>query len=455
MKFYKLGLLTLLISLFILNGCKNPDGLGLGVDPENQLNGTLMVDTSLVANTVYEDSVVTSGITAAPLSYFKDPDFGTTEANIAILPTLPKNTSSYTVPTGTITIDSARLIIPYAVGFYGDSLTSQYKLDVHQLKNPYPYRQAIYNTTAWQAEPSLVGTKTFYARPHDTIRIYNIIDDKPDTLIRVNPQLRIPISNAFINSNLFNASSTVRSSAALFQNNIKGLYLTLDPAATTGPGGNLLLRADSANITVYYRVTNGTTIDTSSVTLPCLTQAAQIKHDYSDRVKAAIAGTLTDGLLYLAGPAGTRVKLNFPNIKNMFAGVGSDVIINRAELVVKVAPGTTTPYAPIRRLTLYKYNLAKQRVVIQDVSPTDPRATGFSGYYNAATGEYHILVTSFIQDLYRNKTVDYGTYLAATVPDNVTTVGIDVAPSVAQRTIAIGKNSPDRIKLNIIYTKIK
>jgi predicted small secreted protein len=40
MKFYKLGLLTLLISLFILNSCKTQDGIGLDVDPATQINGT-------------------------------------------------------------------------------------------------------------------------------------------------------------------------------------------------------------------------------------------------------------------------------------------------------------------------------------------------------------------------------------------------------------------------------
>jgi hypothetical protein len=52
--------------------------------------------------------------------------------------------------------------------------------------------------------------------------------------------------------------------------------------------------------------------------------------------------------------------------------------------------------------------------------------------------------------------VDYGTYLATIDTTNTSTV--DIAPTVqtAGRVIAIGtdKNSPYRIKLNIIYTKI-
>jgi predicted small secreted protein len=77
MKFYKLGLLTLLISLFILNSCKTQDGIGLDVDPATQINGTLITDTSITATTVKDDDIVTSALSArVPLSYFKDPEFG-------------------------------------------------------------------------------------------------------------------------------------------------------------------------------------------------------------------------------------------------------------------------------------------------------------------------------------------------------------------------------------------
>ena len=82
MKFYKLGLLTLLISLFILNSCKTQDGIGL--DPTNEIKGSLLTNNNVVAATAYEDSIITNNLsTRAPLAYFKDPEFGTTEANIA------------------------------------------------------------------------------------------------------------------------------------------------------------------------------------------------------------------------------------------------------------------------------------------------------------------------------------------------------------------------------------
>lgn len=460
MKFYKLGLLTLLISLFILNSCKNQDGIGLGVDENSQLNGTIITDTSMVVTTVREDTVITSGQTRTPLSYFKDPILGITESNIAALLTLP-NDAAYTLPTGTITVDSIRLVMPYApAGFYGDSLASTYKVNVHQLNEKVLNTLNYYNNKVWDYKPEVLGTKTFIARPHDSIRIFNILAGRSDTLRKVVPQIRIPIDPDFINTYVLQAPAIYRSSTLAFQNAVKGLFITLDKTGTTGVGGNLMFNMDSVKLNVYYKRTSGTTVDTSVIPLKIVpaVHAAQIKHTYSTQVQAALNGTATDGQVYLQPMAGLRAKVTFPNIKNTFAALGTNVVINRAEIVVTANPNTIIPYAPLTRLTMYQFDLAKQRVRLQDASTSDPRGQNglafFGGFYQT-NSEYHFLVTSYIQDLFRGKTVDYGTFIAPVDPTPLNT-GITITPTAqyAERTIFAGKNAPYRIKLNIIYTKI-
>ena len=459
MKFYKLGLLTLLISLFILNSCKTQDGIGLDVDPATQIKGTLITDTSITATTVKDDDIITSGLSArVPLSYFKDPEFGTTETSIAMVLSTPGR-SPYTVPTGTITIDSARLILPYATnGFYGDSLLSTFKIDVRQLNERIVVTKPYYNTQHLETIPTLLGTTNgILARAHDTLTITSIVKGAPDTLIKVKPQVRVPISNDFIKQKFFLAGTTALSNPVMFENLVNGLSITLDKSQTTGAGGNMYFNLDSAMVTVYYKNVNGSTIDTASVSLSLGTKVTEIKHTYSTEVQAALDNTSTNGLVYLQGLAGLRAKLVLPDVKSIFASVGADnVILNRAELVVKVAPGSATPFAPSQRLGLYKYDIAHQRVPLQDVLPTDPRSsTTLGGGYDAATGEYHFIVTAYLQDLLRGKTVDYGTFIA---PINPTGTTIDVTPAstYADRSIIVGKNSPtNRIKLNIIYTTIK
>jgi hypothetical protein len=450
MKFYKLGLLTLLISLFILSSCKRQDGIGL--DPATEVTGTLLTDTSVIANTVPEDSVITNNAKArAPLAYFKDPELGTTEANIAVVLSTP-GAVSYTLPTGTITIDSARLILPYSTnGFYGDSLLSAYKIDVHQLSERIVTSKGYYNTKHFEFNSALLGTKTFAARAHDTLKILSQVKGGPDTLIKVPPQVRVPIDADFIKQNFFNASQSSLTTPAIFENFVKGLYITLDKNQTTGAGGNMFFNLTNAALTVYYRNNSGTAIDTTAISLALGTNVNEIKHTYSTNVKAALANTSTNGLIYLQGLVGLRAKVTLPDVKKIFASAGN-VVINRAELVVKVNPGSAAPFAPIKRLSLYKYDIAHQRTTLQDASTTDPRASAALGGYNATTGEYHFIVTAYLQDLLRGKAVDYGTYLAPTDPTIATT---DLSPNAnyAERSIVSAKNSPYRIKLNIIYTK--
>ena len=459
MKFFRLDLLTLLISLFILNSCKNQDTLGLGINTVNQLNGSLIDTSTIIVNTIPEDSVVTNtaGITKMPLAYFKDPVLGITEANTAIDLNLPNN-QAYTIPTGTITIDSALLVLRYTNGFYGDSIASRYKVNVYQL-NEKMGAQNYYNTKKWKYNSgSLLGTQTFYSRTHDSIKI--AVGGIKDSLQKVAPQIRIPINKNFINASLFNTATAPVGTNLVFKNAINGLYITLDKAQTTGAGGVFMFATDTLpHLDVYYRVTNGSTIDTSVVSLQTINHASEIRHTFSTAVQTELNNTTKSrNVVYLQGLAGLRAKISFPYLKNIVKTLGSDIIINRAELVITPTPGTAIPFAPIPQVAMYRYDLAHQRQAVQDDS-TDPRsiAGAFSGYYSSANQNYHFTITAYVDDLLRGKTTDYGTFLGVfDSPTILSTNPYVPSAQVASRTLAVGSDStsPYRIKLNIIYTKL-
>src|SRR6202012_1817427 len=152
MKFSRIDLLTLLISLFILNSCKNQDSVGLGINSSTQI-GTNFTDTStIVVNTDTIGPMVTTGLIKNPLGYFVDPIFGTTVSSLATDLNLPGQ-SGYTPPTGTIFIDSVRLVMGYADGFYGDSLTSSYNVKVYQLGEKFNTDSNYTSTRTWKYNP--------------------------------------------------------------------------------------------------------------------------------------------------------------------------------------------------------------------------------------------------------------------------------------------------------------
>lgn len=457
MKFFRLDLLTLLISLFILSSCNSKDGVGL--DPAQKLTGTLLVDTNIVVNTVPEDTVYTNALAKTPLGYFNDPAIGTTESNVATALNLP-SASAYTVPSGTIAIDSAVLVLRYADGFYGDSLNSKYKINVYQL-NEKPSSSLNYsNNRAWSYDnTTLLGTKTFNSRTHTPFKITDIVLAAKDTFKNVPAQLRVPLSAQFFYANFFNGVVT---SNTLFQNSINGLYLTMDKNQT-GPGGNFMLAVDSSSVDIYFRTINGTTVDTSVVSLPLSTHAAQIKHTYNATVQAALSQGTSNNTFYIQGLAGLRTKISFPNLSIIIGQAGNNIVINRAELVITPTSGSTIPFAAQSKITMYQLDIAKQRIELQDANSSDKRYIGvgtFGGYYTG-NNDYHFVITGYIQDLLMGKTIDYGTYLGAVDFTNTSTVDYTPTPQTGGRLVAVGSlgnkasaDYPYRVKLNIIYTKV-
>jgi hypothetical protein len=491
MKFFRIDLLTLLISLFILNSCKNQDTVGFTLGTKGKLSGSLVDTATVFTKTTTDDSVVTSTITKCPLGYIQDPIFGTTQSDLITDLNLPgMSTSSgnlpYTLPAGTITIDSAVLILKYTQGFYGDSSahnTSKYVVNVYQLAQRQASAGIYFNNTAWAHQGTIVGStsmslKTVFApRPNTKVIVDSVVSGKAPVPDTVAPQIRIPISPSFINTALFNASAAQLNSNLIFQNNVKGLYITIDKTQSTGVGGTMMV-SGTDSIAVYIRAASGTVIDTEVVYLPTIQHASYIHSVRSAAFQNAITNktTLTDSTVYLQGLAGSRVKVSFPYIDSLFSnknvGGVNNVIINRAELVVTMKPvsGDIPAYlAPLPRLTMYELDIAHQRVEIPDATGLSSAdgVGAFGGFYLTnvkPVNTYHFLVTSYLQNLITNKLIDYGTYIAPIDTTNTTSVDIMPSAQVAARTVAGGgyvnalpKSNPQTysMRLNVIYTKIK
>lgn len=472
MKFFRLDLLTLLISLFILGSCKNQNDIGLPV--EQQLSGTLLVYDDIVVKTDSDNVAITSTSSPkTPLSSLNDPALGVTESAIAAAISLP-GSAAYTVPTGTITTDSVIMELRYREGFYGDSLNSKYKLKVQQLdervlSSAYNSNKAWAFLTPLLNDPARSGA--FNVRPKTAVKTFNIIKGAKDTLRLVAPHLRVPLAPAFFVNNLFNAPASQIASNDAFQRAVKGLYLTLERDQAAQAGGTLMFNIDSSSIKVYYRVVNEGVTDTAMVSMPFSIRAPYVKSkkadlsNYPSTVQNAIRSTASNNEFYIQGLSGLRAKVSFPTLKTIFGSADlTKIAINRAELVVTSKAGTDLPpFVAQPQLSLYRLSLTQQRTQLPDANGTGTTAydlrffgaPAFGGNYISTTKEYHFVVTGYVQDLIRGKLTDYGTYIGAIDTLNKTTT-VDIASTVqtAGRVIAVGTDkSPQRIKLNIIYTK--
>lgn len=486
MKFIRLDLLTLLISLFIFAGCKNPDSIGLGIDPAKSVQGNLNDTTTIKAVTALDDTVLTSNDTIVPIAFFKDPVLGTTEADLAASVSLPGSVA-FTAPTGTPRIDSAVLVLDYDKKYYGD-ISSTFNMNVYQLAEPV-LGQAYYNNKVWNYNSKVIGSKTFVPKPTDTLKIVDIVTGGPDTVKKVVPQLRIPIDPNFIYNNFFNATASQLATNQVFENAVKGLFISINTSNVNSnhPGGTMFFNiSSSARIDVYYKVVYVTTNpDTLVTTLPVANMhAVQIKHDYSvnpdivNQIKTSNQNNSYQNI-YLQGLSGLRGKISFPYLKaarllhdirkSSFTANPSldttsivDFGINQAQLIVTPVAGTGIPFPPLPRITLYRWDIAHQRSVVPDAYSSDPRyisVGSFGGFYDTYHQYYSFLITGYVDDLLRGKLTDYGTFIAPadSTGESIGAASIDVNPSVyfnGRSVVGGNKTSPYKMKLNILYNKV-
>ncbi len=461
MKLYKLGLLTLLISLFILSACQNTDSIGLDVDPSTGISGNFIDTVTVRSSTVREDSIVTNTLSQYPLGYFNDPVFGKTAANIALSLNMVNSTTTFgTAPV----LDSAVLVLHYGDEFYGDS-TSKFQIEVRQLAEQLSKSKTYYNNTGFNVNSAIIGSQLVTVRRKDSVKVNQIITGKADVIKTKAPQIRIPLSASFINSNFINAAPANFSTQAAFGKFIRGLHLKINEAQSSGPGGIAFLNlTDSSRLDIYYKNTNGTTIDTTLLSFPISNStqsdpvAAQFTHDYTGtnvQTQLNNPGTQYD-FTYVQGLAGVRTKIRFPHLEKL-KELGN-ITINKAELIVTVVGGTDN-YKPSPRLLLYTTDIANQRQFIPDFG-TNP-AVGlndleFGGFYDTKNKRYKFVVTTFLQDILAGKSKQYDTFMA---PVNITysrqSGPVTSGTTASRAVLGSGKSGVTyKMKLNIFYSKI-
>lgn len=456
MNFKSLDLLTLLISLFILNGCKDPSTIGLDINDDLAVNSELYIDSTITTKLIKEDSVISNFQLYNVMGYFKDPAFGTTEAYLSAALTL--GSSSSLKFDSSALLDSAVLVLPFA-GFYGDSLNTQFTVNVKEL-NENLYQPGgmptIYNTKSFAVKPLLIGEKTIKANIKDSIIIQDIRTGKPDTVKKVIPQLRIKLNDAYATNVFLKADSSKFKNNIAFTNYFKGLQVSLNKLSTTNNGGLFLFNTSTTNaarLDLFYTSKKGDKTDTLQKSF--LIEGNQgfstskIHWNYAGAPVESEFTKSNSDKLFLKSLAGTKTKISFPNLKNIKT-LGKKVIVNRAELVIQVDNLSQAPYLSLPQLNIYKLDIANRPQLVADENPSDARYIGagyIGGFLNTNKKIYTFNLTGYIQDIIDEKNQDYGTFISAFNSfDNKNYT------SRIQRTIAGGGLGNNKMRLKIFYT---
>lgn len=433
MKFNKVkDLLILLIGLFILQSCKKEGDIGLEQQIDEQgLYGKLVDTCTLKLFSVKDDSVISSNFVRNQLGDFHDPLVGRTKASIAFQATLSKNNVDF--GTGA-TLDSIVLVLGYPATasdrFYGDSSTRM-EINVYQLDENISNDSVYYSNKNYTTKPVAIGTVNYKPSPDDSLIIQNIREDKPDTVTKVYPHLRVRLADAFGNDLLSKSGQTALSTNAAFIDAYKGFYIT----ATKLSGDGAIMSFDLTNtnrsyVVLYYK----TTTDTTNFVFNVNSSSANVnkyEHDYTGtEVALQLADTtLGNDKFYMQSLGGLRAKLRLPTLENLLDS--GDIAVNKAELIFNPYAGSETPYAPIGTIAVKGRYSDNSEVLLN------------TGTYNATKKEYKVDLTRSIQFILNKQIVLKEIY----IEDNSKQIN-------PRRSVIAGVNSSSPIKLRIFYTKL-
>jgi hypothetical protein len=445
-RFYVFCVASILLSAFV--ACNQPSIIGSDILPlEDNINIFFTDTLSLRATTIQEDStkVYDANPALQPARYLtgrvEDPIFGTYGADIYTQVELLATNPDFS----DVELDSIVLTLAYDTdGNYGD-FNNSYNLKIFEVLEDMNPNQDYYSNQDFMIDATPIGELDFTPSPSDSVLV--------DTIL-VKPHIRIPLDNAIGERFLNVTDTTVYQSDDFFTNFFKGIKLVGNQA-----GNQSILAFDLLDeltkLELHYTV--GDTIQqvfTFRVKSGS-TKVMNFFHDYQG-VNAPVMDFFDnpikgDSLAFLQSMEGLNVKVEMPNIDDW-----SNVIVNKAELIVRVAEDANSTLYPIPRqlILLQNSNLSDARVLIRDVSVSLQRTSSFSGLFgggsevNSDSGEditeYRMNISGFLQDVIDGVQED-GTLYITTYPK----------PDQPSRLIIGGPgHSKYNMEIQLTYTKL-
>lgn len=392
------------ISVLIISCTKEPDTIGLDVQPPSDRLGTEFTDTTqILAFSVLEDTITTNTLSQNVVGWLNDPFFGKTKASLVTQFNLPSRDVHFD---GNPVVDSAVLVISYR-GFYGDT-TAGVNFKVYEVAENLSADVSYHQNQTIQTYQKALN---YYPNQYQTTQVSSPIYSATDT---VNPAFRIRLNTNWARQKFIDKSGDPEiASNDNFKSYFKGLMITADDARGLGHLAYLgINKSTTSGVYIYYH-----TNDTVSQTFRLLVEDDCVRANLYDHANYYGANSqirnqvvfkdssLGMNQLYLHPGGGINTKIKFPTVREQFKN--RRVVINRAELVItNLVPNQKGFYVPLR-LTIAKNSSTGTYQFIPDDAITEGEDY-FGGVFNQSTNEYRFRITRYIQQLINSTTDDYG-----------------------------------------------
>jgi hypothetical protein len=436
-------LASLALLIFLMPSCKkDPYQVGINLLPPSDTLNIKATDTaSFVAHSVLQDSIRTDETTLSILGSLMDPIFGSTTAGFYMQYLLVAETPDFGTNPG---LDSIVLQIPYG-SIYGDTNALQ-NLKIYEISKDFFIDSTYYSNQSVPTYGMLLANYTFKPARYDSLKIGGVMTA---------PHIRINLgkfSNYFGNKILHAPAADIATNVA-FLEFMKGLYIQSSKATY---GGALLSFDPTAllsKIVMYY---HNSVNDSLHFDIVGSSSCARFNHfDHNNYLEASSDlrrqviqkdTTLGKNNLFIQGLAGIRIRLRMPFLKSF--GKAGKIAINNATLTVRNIE-TDTSLAPPVKLTLVIVDSTGNVAFLTD----ENEGTSYAGgYYNTEQRTYTFRISRHMQQVVDGTIKNYDMYLMANDPS--TNVLVPNRLEVTGTKPQLPGISADRIKLQVIYTKL-
>lgn len=433
-------LLISLASLFMVACEDEVSSIGMGLqDPSTLYDGKC--DTLYCsAETVLDDSLLTTGYSSGLLGYYQDNTFGQVEASIFAQIVCGSESG---IDYENSTIDS--IVLSLGVTERYPSNSNQFGVGTGSLNSHdvYNYRAINLSLRVKQLNDTLSNHLSYYATDSVATRsgyLYNgtVVLRTTDTAVRIR-------LNNQLNSQLEGHKYTNQE----FIDALKGLYISMpnyaEPRMLT-----VNFAAAATKLTIYrtYHQNSDTSHleDAFSIGEGAV-HFNRYRHNYTGALSAfntdrnaSVAGSR---YLYLEPMGGTKLKLDFDAQLRAFHEAHPFAIVHYAELVLPTASDMADNLPPTSLLALRNWG-DTNTTYVADMSD-GYSSTGFDGSYNTVSKAYRLRLTQHVQKLLRAGK-DEGTYLV-----------INSRRASARRTVLNGSDpvltQGNGVRLVLIYSE--
>ena len=441
-----IGAAIFLLGIWV-SSCKKPeDGLGLDLQPDDELLDLAIIDTtSLIMYTEEDDSLRTDELSNNIIGSYYDPEFGHVEASSYFQ--LRTDGEGVTFEEDSILFDSVFLALEYASldGYYGnlDAQTfAVYEVTDTMNQDSAYYSNSFVNFDSTGAVSGGQGWGNLIEAGYETV-----VPDPVSEVIAgadtLDPQLRLKLNNAF-GQYIINSSDADLLSNAQFVQYFKGIYVrTENPSQGPEEGALLYFNPEDAasKVTLYYReIIDGDTIP-KTFDLEIDDNSSRFTKSSHDNTGSQAALAVSDSTLgvysnYIQTLAGLRTVVNFPNIMD-YADSGM-IAINKAELVLPVEYFSGSNFYPNDVITALMFNEEGEVSFLPDLYTG---MYGGSGTYDIENKEYRFVISGYIQGL-----------LKGDITSNKLMIETNLSSVTGNRCILSGPETINRRKPQLILT---